>query len=111
MIYKPFSVVVVPFPFTDTIGVKKRPALVLSSEEYQKQTKHITLLMITSAKHSDWHGDYPITNLDSAGLKSDSIVRQKIFTLDNRLILDCIGKLSLKDRTAVSKNTQRHLKF
>lgn len=32
--YKPFSVIVVPFPFTDSHHVKKRPAIVLSSEEH-----------------------------------------------------------------------------
>lgn len=109
--YKPFSVVVVPFPFTDVAKSKKRPAIVLSSEDYQKQTKHITLLMVTSAKHTDWYGDHEIIDLDATGLLADSCVRQKIFTLDIRLILECIGKLSSKDKEAVLKNTQRHLKL
>ena len=110
MIYKPFSIVVVPFPFTDTANVKKRPALVLSSEEHQKHTGHVTLLMVTSAKHSQWHGDHKIIDLDSTGLTADSIVRQKVFTLDMNLIMDCIGKLSLKDKQAVIKHTHKHFK-
>lgn len=109
MTYKPFSVVVVPFPFTDSVQVKKRPAIVLSRETHQKQTSHITLLMVTSAKHSEWYGDYEISDLVVAGLKSASIVRQKIFTIDHRLVLEKIGKLSKKDQMTVIKNTMHHL--
>jgi hypothetical protein len=30
MIYKPFTIIVVPFPFTDSPETKKRPALVIA---------------------------------------------------------------------------------
>ena len=32
MIYEPFDVIVVPFPFTDSLKTKRRPALVLSQK-------------------------------------------------------------------------------
>jgi mRNA interferase MazF len=108
--YKPFSVIVVPFPFTDSHNVKKRPAIVLSSEEHQKHTKNITLLMITSAKHSSWHDDCKLSDLKAAGLNAESVMRQKIFTLDIRLIIDNIGKLSTTDKEALIKKTQNHFK-
>lgn len=111
MTYKPFSVLTVPFPFTDGPQVKKRPAIVLSTEEYQKQTHYITLLMVTSAKHSHWFGDCSISDLSIAGLSSKSIVRQKIFTIDIRLVISDIGKLSSKDKEAVIKQTHKHLKW
>jgi len=106
--YKPFSVVVVPFPFTDASRTKRRPALVLSSEEHQKSTEHVTLAMITSAKHSSWVDDYKIFELEKTGLTAESIVRQKIFTIDARLIIDEAGKLSASDRNNVIKKTRRH---
>ncbi len=68
MTYKPFSIVVVPFPFTDQEHTKKRPALVLSSAEHQEHTQHITLLMITSAKNSAWPSDHLISSLEGTGL-------------------------------------------
>jgi hypothetical protein len=55
MTYKPYSTIVVPFPFTDSAQTKKRPAVVVSSEHHQNKTSHITLLMITTAKHSQWY--------------------------------------------------------
>lgn len=109
MICEPYSVVVVPFPFTDQNQVKRRPALVLSKSEYQKQNHHVTLLMITSAKHSAWPDDYLLQHLDITGLTSSSLVRQKIFTLDIQLILERIGKLSSRDKTEVIKRLKAHL--
>jgi mRNA interferase MazF len=53
--------------------------------------------MITSAKHSAWFGDYEIQNLAQTGLKVRSIVRQKMFALDQRLIVKQMGLLTKKD--------------
>lgn len=111
MTYSPFSVVVVPFPFTDKRKVKKRPALVLSTQTHQKQTGHITLLMITSAQHSAWASDYPIIELKEAGLPSPSVARQKIFTIDSKLIIKHIGKLSTADHKGVMVHLKSHLAF
>ncbi len=108
-IYKPFSIVVVPFPFSDIDEVKRRPALVLSQESFQKNTEHVTLMMITSAQHSKWHDDYEIKDLHSTGLRAASIIRQKIFTLDMRVILSKTGMLGAKDKEALIKITQKHL--
>ena len=102
-ICKPFSIVTIPFPFTDLVKKKKRPALVISSEEFQKENSHITLLMITTAKHSQWFGDYLITDLKTAQLPVTSYIRQKIFTIDSRLIEKKLGALSHKDAENVTK--------
>jgi len=101
-IFKPYSIVAVPFPFTDRNYTKKRPALVISQEDYQKYTHHCVLMMITSAKQSQWKLDIPIQNIDSTGLPGFSIIRPKVFTLDERLILRTIGRLSEKDQVAVN---------
>lgn len=109
MNYNPFTVIVVPFPFTDSAKAKKRPAIVVSTNDYQNQTGHITLLMITSAHHTKWFGDYSIQDLKSAGLPTQSIVRQKIFTIDMRYIIKTAGTLSDEDRRHVILNFKKHL--
>lgn len=102
-IFEKFSVVVVPFPFTDQNASKRRPALVLSSTAFNTSVQHSVLAMITSAKNSNWLLDVAISDLNNAGLTSASIVRMKLFTLDNRLIIRQAGSLADADRQAVSE--------
>ena len=93
-----FDVVVVPFPFTDRQSSKRRPALVLSSQLFNRSAAHAVLAMITSAEQPSWPGDTSIANLKSAGLTTDCRVRMKVFTLDNRLIVRKAGRLALADQ-------------
>ena len=103
--YEQFDVVVVPFPFTDRATTKRRPALVLSnSDAFNQRVGQSVLAMITSANNSHWPLDIEISDLDSAGLPSQSIVRMKLFTLDHRLIVRKAGTLSEDDRTGVERS-------
>lgn len=96
-----WSVVVVPFPFSEKPGSKRRPALVLSNASFN-EAGHTALAMITSTGHSPWPGDVQVTDLQSAGLQVACIVRLKLFTLDNRLLIRQIGTLSGDDASEVS---------
>lgn len=99
-----FDVVVVPFPFTDKTTSKRRPALVLSDKSnFNQKVGRSVLAMITSAQNSDWPLDTKITDLDSAGLPSASIVRMKLFTLDDQLIIKKAGSLASNDQEQVIK--------
>jgi mRNA interferase MazF len=55
------------------------------------------LAMITDARNQPWPLDIPIDH-QSAGLKMPSVLRMKFFTLDNRLVIRSIGRLSPMDR-------------
>lgn len=109
MTFKPYTVVVVPFPFTDGPTAKKRPALVISKEAFQKNTGHVCLLMITSAKNSNWFGDHDIADLIACGLPTPSIVRQKAFTIDIRLIQKSIGVMAANDIQKVSHQLEQNI--
>lgn len=97
MTCEPWSVVVVPFPFSDKPGLKRRPALVLSKKQFNQDGNSI-LAMITTKAHSPWPGDTEIKDFKRAGLRFPCIVRLKLFTLDNGLILRRIGELDVTDR-------------
>ena len=101
--YSPGDVVIVPFPFTDRASSKRRPALVCSSEEFNRQSKHVVLSMITTAVQSPMPGDVAITELKSTGLPAPSVVRWKLFTLDLGLIMRRSGSLSARDRSSCRK--------
>ncbi len=102
MTYEPFDVVVVPFPFTDSSRTKRRPALVLSQKtDFGVVIEHSVLAMITSQKNEPWPLDVAIKNKKQSGLTAPSVVRMKLFTLDNRFILRKIGRLTKSDQMQV----------
>jgi mRNA interferase MazF len=100
--------VVVPFPFTDSPASKRRPALVLSSREFNHGSGHSLMAQITKAKQSSWPGDFRVQNVE-AGLPEECIVRMKLFTIDNRLMQKRIGRLSETDREQVSSGLRQLL--
>ncbi len=108
--FEAFDVVVVPFPFTDRTTTKRRPALVLSDAgSFNKRVGQSVLAMITSASNSDWPLDVNIQNLNDAGLPSASVVRMKLFTLDDKLVIRKAGMLAEQDRSAVSTTLRQLL--
>jgi mRNA interferase MazF len=96
-------VVVVPFPFTDSAATKRRPALVLSSDGFNSRAARLVLAMITSRENHGWPLDTEIRDLPAAGLAHPSIVRMKLFTLDERFVLRKAGALAEADQTAVRR--------
>jgi mRNA interferase MazF len=103
-----YDVVVVPFPFTDRLVSKRRPAMVLSSSEFNAASGNSVLAMITSTANPPSPLDIEIDS-KKAGLKAPSKVRMKLFTLDNRLILNKAGALAKNDRVAIDLSLMRLL--
>jgi mRNA interferase MazF len=103
-----WEVVIVPFPFSTQPGHKRRPALVLSMRAFNQHGSTV-LAMITTAGHHPWPGDVLLTDLQTAGLNAPCLVRIKLFTLDNRLILKRLGRLAAADRQQVRGQLQTYL--
>jgi len=103
VICEPWDVVVVPFPFTEGPRAKRRPALTLSTEPFN-QIGYTVLSMITTKTHHPWPGDTDIEDHRAGGLRTLCIVRLKIFTLDNRLVVRKIGHLSENDRKKTTES-------
>ena len=97
------DVAIVPFPFTDMAVAKPRPALALSTQAANAASGNTIFAMITTAARSHWPQDVPIRETRSAGLTTASIVRVKLFTLDNRVVSRTIGRLGARDRAAVRR--------
>ncbi|MSU23947.1 MAG: type II toxin-antitoxin system PemK/MazF family toxin [Opitutus sp.] len=103
MTFKAFDVVVVPFPFTDSAATKRRPAVVLSAQGFNDRAAHLVLAMITSIENRGWPLDVELRDLAGAGLSHPSLVRMKLFTLDERFVLRKAGVLAAADRAAVRR--------
>ena len=86
------EIVVLPFPFTDLSGSKKRPAFVVAD----LPGSDIIVCQITSINRSDSLA-LPVkaSDFDSGALHLDSFIRpNKIFTADRNLVLYVAGRLS-----------------
>jgi mRNA interferase MazF len=105
--YKQFDIVAIPFPFSDKLEQKKRPALVISSPQFNSSSEHLVTVMITSAKHSSWPLDTIIKNTQEAGLSTSCLIRMKFFTVDKSLVLRTVGCLSNEDLKNFSKNLKQ----
>ena len=95
--YKRGDVVLVPFPFTDLSTTKRRPALVVSSDEFNATRDDVIVVAITSQLPAvllyDEHAISP-GDLGLCGLPKPSIVKlSKIVTLHQQLVLKRIGAL------------------
>ena len=88
------DVIIIPFPFTDLSGNKKRPAFVIAD----MPGDDIIVCQITSKSKSDPFA-LPIGASDfiSGSLPVDSFIRpNKIFTADKNIILSVAGHLCEK---------------
>ena len=99
----PFEVVVMPFPFTDSAATNRRPALVISTQGFNDRAAHLILAMITSRENRGCPLDTEIGDLAAAGLSHPSVVRMKLLTLDERLVLRKSSALADREQTAVHR--------
>ena len=103
MSYEQWAVVVVPFPFTDRDRQKRRPAVVVSRrDQFGAGSGHSVFAMVTSAVHRRWPLDVVLTDQETAGLPTPSLVRMKLFTLHDRVVIKQLGHLSPEDRKATA---------
>ena len=86
------DVIVIPFPFTDLTGNKKRPALVIAD----LPGDDIIVCQITSQTKSDPFAlSISANDFISGSLPINSFIRpSKIFTADKNLIISTAGHLS-----------------
>lgn len=98
------DIVLVSFPFTNQVGQKKRPAVVVSSEAYNRRRPDVILMAVTSkVRQPTGFGDVVIDDWQAAGLIKPSAAKPVVFTAEKRIILKRLGQLKEKDQQAVRK--------
>lgn len=101
--FRPWSVVVVPFPYSERLAEKRRPALVVSNDRLH-QDGFLWIAMITGAGKARRTGDIEVRDLTKAGLPGDSLIRtSKLTTVEPGRIIRTIGVLAAGERSKVAR--------
>jgi len=92
------DVVLVPFPFTDQSGAKKRPAVIVSSSGYNAGRRDLVIMAITSQVRTPLgFGEALIADWQAAGLIKSSVLKPVVTTIEQGLVVRTMGALSTAD--------------
>ena len=97
-VFSPGDVILLSYPFGEGAGVRKRPALVISSSAFNQETGELVVAQITSRVSAPARaGDYAIAEWREAKLPRPALVRARLATLARSLVLRRLGSLSEAD--------------
>lgn len=105
--YKRGDVVLVDFGFSEGEGVKKRPALIISADNYHKNRQEVIISAITSNIKRILFGDTKIDEWEKAGLMYPSINTGIIRTVKEGTIIHRLGTISPEDFQKIEENLKR----
>lgn len=103
------EIVLVPFPFSDLSTQKKRPALIISNNEFNKHSEDVICCMITSNPQVQ-ESCVKITqkDLESGKLFYDSKIKpSRLFILNKRIIDKHLGFLSKEKSLLVQEEIKK----
>ena len=96
------NIVLVPFPFTDQSGSKKRPAVIVSSAAYQQARRDVLIMAVTSQlRPSGSFGEVTVQDWQAAGLLKPSAIKPVVTTIEQSLVIRSLGKLKAVDLAAL----------
>lgn len=91
--------------FSGSIGSKRRPVIVLSTEEFQQAGFKLIVAGITSTIAPPYRpGDVLLNDWQQAGLVKPSAVRGLVTVIDRNQIVRRLGRLSTSDLTLVEQS-------
>ena len=104
------DVLLVPFPFTDQTGTKKRPAVVVNSTIYNQRHSDLILMAITSQVRKPLNfGELEIVEWQKAGLLKSSVVKPVFTTIEVRIVIKKLGNLEISDENNLRNIIQQIL--
>ena len=96
------DVVLVPFPFSERLAEKQRPAVVVSTEPYQVATGDLIIAQLTSRTNAPPRpGDHTLQGWREAGLPLPSLARARLATLHQARVRKRLGALAPADLRGV----------
>lgn len=107
--YSRGDVVLVELIFTDETDKKLRPALVISSDAYQRERQELIIAAITSNVTRRLFGDHRIVDWRAAGLLFPSTVTGILRTIRQVMISRRLGVLQPFDMDSCAQVVRRSL--
>jgi mRNA interferase MazF len=93
------DVVLVPFPFTNQMTSKQRPAVIVSHHAYARARPDVVVMAITSQVRAPLgFADTLLTDWQEANLLKPSVVKPVFATLEQGLLIKQLGQLSVTDQ-------------
>lgn len=100
--YSRGDVVLVGFIFPDETGVKRRPAVIVSSDAYHQSRQETIIAAITSRTDRVLVGDHLITDWREAGLLFPSVATGIIRTIKQGMIARKLGVMPKAEMEAIN---------
>ena len=98
------DVVLVRFPFTNQLMTKQRPALVVSGPTYNFRRPDVIVMAITSQMaNAAEYAHAEILDWAAAGLLKASVLKPVVATIEQSLVVKCLGALSYSDMSKVER--------
>ncbi|MBI5285719.1 MAG: type II toxin-antitoxin system PemK/MazF family toxin [Chloroflexi bacterium] len=107
--YDPGTVVAVRIRFSDGVGIKRRPAVVVSHPQYHVSRADAVVIALTTQMHTDYYGDCDIIDWRQAGLPAASRSKGVIQTIERRAIEKAYGALSQADLARLQESIREIL--
>jgi mRNA interferase MazF len=99
------DVVLVPFPITTQTVSKRRPAVIVSSDLYNRTKPDVVIMAITTQlRPSPTLGETWVRGWETAGLVKPSAIKPVFATLEKALVIRRLGSLDREDRAALQKS-------
>ena len=96
--FSPGDIVLVPFPISDKLSSRKRPALILAMTSREGGLSEITIAQITGhTSGPKLKGEHTIQNWQEAGLLRPSMARLRLATVPTTTVFRKIGTLAPQD--------------
>ncbi len=102
--YSRGDIVLVIFDFADESGVKRRPAVIVSSDAYNNGRDEAIFAAVTSRTDRVLVGDHLIADWQGAGLLFSSVATGIIRTIKQSMIAKKLGTMPRPDMQAIEDN-------
>ncbi len=107
--YEQGDVVLVRFVFSDETGAKRRPAVIVSTDDYHRGRQEAVIAAITSNVDRLLVGDHLIAGWREAGLLFPSVATSIIRTIKQGMIERRLGVMPPEDMQAIRSNLRKIL--